>query len=51
MLYRLYRESINIARDDKINTIVGNIRLLLLVDYVKRLLKKIAKKWQDLRNM
>jgi len=51
MLYRLYRKKINIARNDKIKTVVENICLLLLVDYVKRLLKKIVKKRRNLRNI
>jgi len=51
MLYRLYQEKINIGRDDKIKTVVGNICILLLVGYVKRLLKRIVKKLRNLRNI
>jgi len=51
MLYRLYQERINVARDDKIKTVVGNICLLFLVNYMKRLLKRIAKKLRNLRNI
>jgi len=51
MLYSLYREKINVARNDKIKTVVGNIHFLLLVNFVKRLLKRIVKKLRNLRNI